>query len=223
MTLKMKSAIVMILLGIQLCCLNCLAQGGGSDPNETWNNGNYGEPDLWYTSNDVTLIKYGLISVSEVPGISGSGVLLQTYIHNQDTVKSFLSKTKGIARKGQGGIPFTEKVVGMHGYYAYNLLEDDTAKLLIVFKRKDSIVSSTEYKIKGNGIQKTYLPFTFPIKLNVVPDTVIVEASLSSFSTIPGRKNGSYLELDSLSFIGQGKMLLLPNGNFENWVLHRRN
>ena len=203
--------------------LQLLAQTGGSDPNETWNNGNYGEPDLWFTSNDYTVIKYGMISVTEGPGITGSGVLLQTFVRAEDTIRAFISNTKGIAKKAQGGTPFNEKVVGMHGYYAYNLLDDDTAKLLVIFKKKDTIISSTEYKIKGNGKQLQYLPFTFPISMKTLPDTVIIEASLSSIATRFGRNNGSYLQLDSLSFIGPGKMIPIPNGNFENWVLHRRN
>ena len=199
------------------------AQDGGSDPNETWNNGNYGEPENWFSSNINTIIKYNAISVSEVPGVSGSGVMLQTFIRGDDTVRAFISNTKGIAKKGQGGMPFNEKVVGMHGYYVYNLMSDDTAKLLIVFKKKDSIVSMTNYKIKGNGMQATLAPFTFPIKLDVVPDTVIIEATLSSFKDKLWRHEGSYLELDSLSFIGIHKMIPIPNGNFENWVLHRKN
>jgi hypothetical protein len=219
----MKKTVLIILFGMQLLTIQLFGQEGMSSPNESWNNGNYGEPDKWYSSNTATLNKYNLISVAEVPGITGSGVLLQTYIKDHDTIKAFISNTKGNAMKGQGGIPFSEKVVGMHGYYSYNLIEDDTARLLIVFKKKDTIVSTTNFKIKGNGKQPTYIPFTFPISLNIVPDTVIIETSLQSFLSSPDRKDGSYLELDSLYFIGIGKMIPLPNGNFENWVLHRRN
>ena len=158
-----------------------------------------------------------------MPGITGSGVLLQTFIKDHDTVKAYISNTKGNARKGQGGIPFKEKVVGMHGYYSYNLLEDDTARLLIVFKRNDTIISTTDFKIKGNGKQQSYAPFTFPISMSKVPDTLIIEASLKSYLSSPGRKEGSYIAFDSLYFIGIGKLIPIPNGNFEDWVLHRKN
>ncbi len=214
---------VSILLGMLFLSPPIFAQDGGSDPNETWNNGNFGEPESWFTSNTSTILKYGIVTVSEVPGITGSGVLISTFIHGQDTVRSFISNTKGIAKKGQGGVPFHEKVVGMHGYFGYALLDDDTAKLMVVFKKNDSIVSITNYKIKGNGTQTALTPFTFPITLDVVPDTVIIEATLSSFKDKLWRHEGSYLALDSLSFIGNEKMIPIANGNFEKWVLHRKN
>ena len=217
----MKRRILVLLIGMSLLRLGAMAQKELPYPNESWNNGNYYEPNDWYSSNDETLLKYGMTSVSEGPGVSGSGVLLQTFVRAEDTVRAFISNTKGVAKKGQGGRPFAEKVVGMHGYYSYNLLDDDTARLLVVFKKRDTIISMTNYKIRGSGKQSGYLPFTFPIKLDVAPDTVIVEASLRSIATRLGRKEGSFLSLDSLSFIGNGKMILLPNGNFEDWVLHR--
>ncbi len=216
-TFRISIAILSLILSSNIL----LAQEGSSDPNETWNLGNYGEAFGWISSNDVSINKLGLATVSEVQGIVGSGVRMQTLIKGKDTVLGMISNTRGAILNGEGGLPFPYKPVGMHGYYRYHLADDDTAMLLLVFKRQDTIINKITYKIKGQ--QATYTPFTFPISLDKTPDTLIFQATAGNFISKLGIAHGSYLELDSLSFISDGKLVLLPNGNFDNWVLHRKN
>lgn len=195
---------------------------GQSVPNgdfESWEITPYSSPNDWVTSNPESLNEAAIITVTQTTdSYSGLAIKLQTFSVTDDTVGAYITNSYGDPIAGEGGVPYSQQPTHINGYYKYTLPANDTALLLVIFKKAGSIVSMDLFKIKGTGQQTTYVPFSFPLSLSVVPDTVIVAAASSNLVTEQGVEPGSTLWLDELFFTGAATMPALPNGNFELWT-----
>jgi hypothetical protein len=186
---------------------------------ESWNSMNNYAPDSgWYNSNVQSLTWHDSLTVWSVSGFSGHAAHIQTAIIGADTMQAWLINSVGDPRKGIGGVPYSQQPTALTGYYRYNLPGNDSAGIMVVFKKSGVIVSTNGMMIRNaTGSLLTYTPFNMPITLAVVPDTVII-AIVSSNLFGTGLQSGSWLEIDQLSFTGTGITQNIPDGNFDTWI-----
>lgn len=182
---------------------------------EAWTSTPYDNPDDWESGNRESIPMMGLACISKVNGHTGFGVRMQTSIINGDTAYAYIAMGDP---QGQGGVPYSQKPTAITGYYRYSLPGNDTALFMVIFKKNGIPVNYDLFKIKGTGNQSTFAPFSFPLTLSVIPDTVIVAAAASNLIDGIGVQHGSFLELDKLIFTGSGITQQIPNNEFENWT-----
>jgi hypothetical protein len=198
-----------------LSCVTALSQTIPNGGFENWNTINYDEPDsVWITSNSESIVRENVATVSQVTGVSGKAVHIQTVITGTDTLESYISNSPDPI-DGVGGVPYSQKPTNITGYYRYNLPGNDSAILIVTFKKSGVVISTDLFMIGGS--QATFTPFSFPLTVSIVPDTVIIAATSSNFLTLAGINNGSWLELDSLAFTGTAITQDIPDGSFETW------
>jgi len=186
---------------------------------ESWNStANYGPDSGWYNSNVQSLAVYDTLTVWSVTGFSGQAVHLQTAIIGIDTLEAWITNSKGDPSRGQGGFPYSQQPTSLSGYYRYNLPGNDSATIVVMFKKSGSVVSMNKLMIRNStGSLSTFTPFTMPVTLSVIPDSVIIAAASSNvFGS--GIQSGSWLEVDQLAFGGTGITQVIPDGNFDTWI-----
>ena len=186
---------------------------------EVWGAHNYNVLDSgWYDSNSQSISQNDTLTVWKVTGISGNAVHLQTSVIGLDTNQAYITNSLGDPMAGIGGFPFSQQPTAFTGYYKYNLPGSDSATLVVFFKKSGTIISTNKFMISNStGSLATFTPFSFPISLSVVPDSVIIAASSSNvFGS--GLQNGSWLELDQLAFTGTGITQSITDGSFDNWT-----
>ena len=209
---KMKK----ILLIVSLCLV--LGTIYGQIPNssfESWNSTPYDEPTGFQTGNRES-VSLGIIPITRVNGTSGYAVRLETIVSNGDTAQAYIAN--GDPMDGIGGIPFAEQATAITGYYRYQLPANDTALILVMFKKNGNIISNDVIKIKGTGTQNTFTSFSYPLSLAIVPDSFIIAATSSNILDNVGIEAGSFIELDGLAFAGA--VTPIDNGSFESWDAH---
>jgi hypothetical protein len=184
---------------------------------ENWTTVTYSNPTPWYNSNLDCIQSFSVANVTRVTGFSGFAVRLQTYCNATDSNMAYINHSWGDPTF-DGGVPYTQQPTGITGYFRYNLPVNDTALLLVTFKKNGLPISTDLFKIRGTGTQATFTPFNYTLSLAAMPDSVIIAAASSNaFNTIPVQ-NGSYLELDQLAFTGPGITQAIPGGDFETWT-----
>lgn len=182
---------------------------------ESWNSTPYDELNGWESGNKESIPQMGITCVTKVTGYTGFAARMQTSVISGDTTHAYIAMGDP---KGYGGVPYSQKPTAITGYYRYNLPGNDTALIIVTFKKNGSIVSEDLFKIRGTGNQPTFTAFSFSLALSVTPDTVIVAAAASNLMSGIGIQNGSFLELDKLIFTGISITQQLSNNEFENWT-----
>jgi type IX secretion system substrate protein len=208
-----------LLLPAMLACFGAFAQSALPNGDfETWTVKYYAYPDTgWFNSNAQSVPAEDSLTVWPVPGFSGLGVHIQTVIIGTDTQKSFIANIPGNLLVPTGGVPYTQQPTAMTGYYRYNIMAGDTALVWVRFKKSGSIVSSDTMKITGSGA--VFTPFSMPLTLSMVPDSMIIVATSSHLLNHgTGVAPASWLELDQLKFTGPGVTQFIPGGSFDTWV-----
>ena len=197
---------------------NVFAQSCQNGNFEDWTNRSYSTLDSgWYSSNASSMAMHDTLTAKSVPGFSGQGIHLQTAIMGLDTMFGYITNSYGDPMRGIGGVPYTQKPTAITGYYRYSLPVNDSATILVEFKKSGAIVSTDRFMIRNaTGSLSTFTPFTYTLSLAIVPDTVIIAiASSNVFGA--GTQSGSWIEVDELSFTGTGVTQTIPDGNFESW------
>ena len=184
---------------------------------EDWSTQSYDEPNTWFTSNREAP---GLNSVSKVTGFSGSAIKIETKAdpNNQgDFIGGFISNTEGDPTEGQGGVPFSQQPTAITGKIMANMVGNDTALLLVVFKKNGTVTSMNVFKLSGKN-QTTFTDFSFPISLSAAPDSVVIACASSNLIAETGIEVGSSITIDNLAFTGPGVTQTIPNGTFDQWT-----
>ncbi|HNS11474.1 MAG TPA: T9SS type A sorting domain-containing protein [Bacteroidia bacterium] len=210
-----KSLLVISLLFIQLSVTGQAIQNGDF---ENWSNFNYDETVSWITSNRESVPAFSIPTVTPVGGFSGLAARIETYIIGTDTLGGYVINSTDNPIDGIGGIPYSQQPTDITGYYRYELPGIDTAILIVTFKSGGSIISTDIFAIKGTGSELTYVPFTFPLSLGSVPDTVIIAMAASNLISGIGIEANSWIEFDELAFSGPSITQPIPNGTFDNWI-----
>lgn len=114
-----------------------------------------------------------------------------------------------------GGIPFTEKPDSIKGFAKYNVMNNDTAYVAVIFKKFGAPLGISFAQFYGT--ETDYVEFSAPVQWLIPiisPDTIAVGILSSTIFSDP--IPGSTLTVDNISFVGATTPF--PNGDFENWV-----
>jgi hypothetical protein len=186
---------------------------------ESWNSTAYNDANGFNSANLKDLQKIGVASVSKVTGFVGSAVRIQTNVLGADTSDSYIINTNNPCSdptQWKGGVPYSQQPTAITGYYRYNLPANDSAILIVIFRKNGVHIGDNFIKIHGTGSQNTWTSFSFPVTCAGVPDSMVFAASCSNKISNIGVQNGSFLELDNLGFAGTSQAF--PNGTFESWT-----
>ncbi len=186
---------------------------------ENWNSISYTDPNGWNNGNLRDIQRLGISSVTKVTGFSGFALRIQTNIVGTDTSDSYIINTNNPCSNPDqwtGGVPYSQQPTAITGYYRYNLPGNDSALMIIIFRKNGVHIGDNIIMIRGTGSQLAFAPFSFPVTCAGVPDTIIIAAASSNKISNIGTQNGSFLELDNLAFAGTTQPI--PDGNFENWT-----
>lgn len=190
---------------------------------ESWNSTPFSEPNGWFTSNPQSISMLDSVNVTEITGYSGNAIHMHTIIKGNDTDFAYITNTPGDPTKARGGVPYSQMSTGLSGYYRYNLPGNDTAIIIVIFKKNGSVIGMYTDKIRGTGSQPSWTSFnfTFTPALATTPDTMIIASASSNAISNVGVQNGSWLDLDQLVFSGPSSAI--PNGNFDTWTAYSFN
>jgi hypothetical protein len=186
---------------------------------EGWTTVPYNDPTGWTDANFRDVPQMGSPTISRVSGFSGFGVRVETIIAGADTSESYAINTGNPCNDPPnwvGGVPYNQLPTAITGYYRYSLPANDSALLIVIFRKSGVHVGDNYIKIKGTGSQLTWASFSFPLSCSVTPDSMIIAFASSNKMNNGLSQNGSFLELDNLAFAGT--TLPIPNGNFESWT-----
>ena len=180
----------------------------------------YEEPASWITSNAIALIKSdSLLLVRKTEdAVSGSYALyMESGVAGDDTVAAFTFCQGFVAGdypdlRFLGGFPFTGEPDSLTGYFKYDLPEEDTARILVIFKKEGQVLAESWFSLYGQ--QTTYRRISFALPdLPEAPDTVFLGlAATTPWAPLPG----GHLYVDALAFDQGGD---IPNGDFEEWTM----
>ncbi len=189
---------------------------------EDWSTSSYDEPNTWFTSNREAP-KFN--TITKVTGFAGSAINIETKADTDnpgDFIGGFMSNTPGDPTSGQGGVPFSQKPTAITGKIKANLIGNDTAILLVVFKKNGAVTSMNIFKLTGKN-QSTFTDFSFPITLAAAPDSVVIACASSNLISEQGVEVGSNVTIDNLALTGPGVTQTIPNGDFEQWTTVTQN
>lgn len=184
---------------------------------ENWNSVAYEEPAGWYTGNPRDVQRFGLPCVTRVAGVSGYAIRVQSNIVGADTSDSYFINTANPCADPQnwtGGVPYSQQPGAITGSFRYNLLGNDTAALVVVFRKNGLHIGDNMFLIRGTGTQSTFTTFSYPVVCAGVPDTIIIAAATNVKGA--GAMNGSFIEFDNLAFTGATQTI--PGGDFDTWI-----
>ena len=187
---------------------------------EHWTNFHFMEPAQWMTSNVESIHKNEWITVVPVQGISavGHGVRMMTDGEDGRVLPGYITNTNGDPVEGQGGVPYHERPTYLTGYMRYHTLYNDTALIVVTFKKEGFVINQHTFKIHGE--QTAWHPFEYLLAVNETPDTVIFAAASSNVLNEQVMQTGSYLDLDNLAFTGRFITEQLPNADMDFWEAH---
>jgi len=180
---------------------------------EHWDSAYYLSPKHW----DMTMGKITPVSPSH-------GGLWACKIENDSTQQS-----PGVVMDGQtdegitfwGGKPYSQRPDSVKIYIKYDIVPDDTARLMIIFKKNGTPIAYQFVALAWGSNTASYQEFKCKINLPaiIVPDTVIFGIVASDYISHP---NGpwpisNYIIIDDITFTGAGITQQLPNNDFEQW------
>ncbi len=118
-----------------------------------------------------------------------------------------------------GGVPYSQHVDSVCGYYKAHLIAQDSALLVALFKKNGGIIGGNIYRFGAGSNTNTWTRFCYPTNMPsvVVSDTLMFGAASSNVET-GGMENGSWIQLDSIT-LKSGNQILPPitDFSFENW------
>lgn len=162
------------------------------------------------TINLQTYLAGGIVGVTQVDGVSGSAVRLESVLADGDIFPGVIGLID-FEDDEAGGIPFTSSPDSVRMSLRYDIPMGDTAVVIFVFTKNGNPIGFSQNIILGN--QNDFEEFTFDVPpILGVPDSLLFLASSSSLSN---PDLGGYLEIDDIVFVGSNDQL--PNNDFEIW------
>ena len=172
---------------------------------ENWNSTSILSPTGWQIFGAAT---------QSIPAISGNyAIKIERNIQNPQEPGAFIYGQPD-NNAVYGGIPFAARPDSIVGYFKWDVVTNDSAWILVVFKYQGNPISNDVFVLTGaNTSNFTRKAFKINLPPLVVPDSLVIGVT----STNPNANfQGSYVIADSLHFTGT--TLKIPNGNFESWV-----
>lgn len=216
---KIYSLILFACAGLAMHAQNGIPNGNF----ESWTSNTYEDPLGLISSNPSSFGQCGVFNCLKVadPEHGSFALQLTTHLSATDTCFGYAinadpNGSGGLPCNWPGGLPFTQTPLGLRGYYKSNEQSGDSGILVVAFRNAGTCLGMYSYKF--GGVQSTYAPFTidFNPPLAGTPDTMVfIAISSDVFNGVS--KNGSMLQLDSLSFIGITPQPVGFDGDFETW------
>ena len=190
---------------------------------EIWNTIAWEDLDTAQTSNSDMIGNALPGNVTKVtPAQNGSyAIKLETSITSTDTNFAYVLFGSFGDNGPEGGFPYTKKPSTLNGYYKSNIINGDSAGIIVAFRKGGVTITMDQFKIGVSN--STYTAFSFPLSIStysVNPDSVVLVAVSSVPTDIDPTatpKNGTWIIFDNLSFEGPGITQQIPNTNFELW------
>lgn len=211
---------LLLILSFFVLAEYAIAQDCPNGDFENWVSHPYNVPDSnWFTSNTQSLSQADTLTVWKVAGHSGQAIHLQTAIIGTDTLQAYVINTAGDPKSGSGGMPYTQQPTSITGYYRYNMVANDSALMIIEFKKAGVVISATQFTFRNvSGSLSTFTAFSFPLNtIPTAPDSVIIGIASSNLEG-KGIQSGSWLEIDELAFSGTGITESIAGGSFDSWT-----
>ena len=147
-------------------------------------------------------------------------VKMTTNVSNGDTLPGIfvnINPNSEDPATWKGGFAYNQKATGLRGYYKSDIASPDTGFVVAFFYKEGQNIGQYGFYFYGKHTEYTPFSVEFFPALSVAPDTIIFGAGSSNFGNNKNMRNGSMLQLDSLSFTGVNSQPTLFNGDFETW------
>jgi hypothetical protein len=177
----------------------------------------YDEPDSFMTTNAQVYFMSSLPNVTKITDVQhGSfAAKLETVYINPDTAFGLMLIGKPITGGIGGGLPFTARPDSLIGYVKYNIMTNDTANIVVFFKKLGVMMGGVGKQFHGTA--GSYTRFSLPITWYAPgqPDSLIaiITSSNLDYPKIPG----SIFCVDNLYFKDSTAVVHFPNGDMEYW------
>jgi len=200
-----------------------MAQGqleNGGFNNWTVNTHGDGFPTGWTTSFNEYGINYPGVSFlnnSNDASHLTSSIKLTTSVIDSDT--SFAFTLLGSIGNGEpvGGVPFSTTVDSIVFDAKFDLLNDDTANVLVFFKLNGTPIDMNIFKLAGT--QSNWTRYSFPVNSFNIPNDTLILGFTSGDIDNDMATEGSWLMVDNIRFKnGSTEITSIPNPSFEDWT-----
>jgi len=116
-----------------------------------------------------------------------------------------------------GGAPFNARPDTLTGCFNYDIPANDTALILLFFKKQGIFISDNLFKIFGTS-SGNFVDLKFPIQYSSgeIPDSLIIGIVCTDYRNYQQLFLGGYLIADYLQFTGTSQNI--PNYDFEQWT-----
>jgi len=211
-----RTLLILVTVFVGYCSFGQLGSIVNGDFEDWTNNTLFEDPDIWLTGN------YGwgtyVVATKSTDKVGGNYSLrLENIINGTDTAFGYaLHGDVGQGGPG-GGIPYSDIVDTLKGWYKYDIQTGDSANMMVEFKFGGNTVSMD--LIKFVGTQNTWTEFAYPINVGLAqPDSVMI-AFVAGNAMGGYVLDGSWLMLDDVSFSSSvnNSPAAIPNGGFEAW------
>ncbi|MGZ3919515.1 MAG: hypothetical protein ACXVC7_04455, partial [Bacteroidia bacterium] len=118
----------------------------------------------------------------------------------------------------QGGLPYNQKPTGFRFHYKCNIIGNDSALFLVMFKKNGVSLGTYIYKFTASKSVYTLFNQTLSPALAATPDTIGIACASSNAFLNSGYQAGNMMQVDSFAFTGVTSQPALMNGSFENWI-----
>ncbi len=176
--------------------------------------------DIYYDLDGyITSVIEGVHNVSKIHGQQGMGISLQTIVSGEDTIPGYFINFN--PDTWTGGQAYSEHVDTIKFYYKLNMVNQDTALVLVQFSYQGNPVGGGIFKFPASMNTNTWTEFSAPTHMpaGIVPDTLMFGAASSNAIAEIAMELGSQLMLDNVRFYNGTTEVTAPdNGNFENWT-----
>jgi hypothetical protein len=142
---------------------------------------------------------------------------LITVANNTDTIPGLIFIGTPNGSLLQGGIPINARPDSLKCYAKFNIQPNDTASILIAFKKFGMPNAVGGVQLVFTGVQNNYQVYTAAINWAdafTIPDTLVGIFSSSSINGQNPALPGSEIYLDNIGFTGA---VGAPSTNFETW------
>jgi hypothetical protein len=177
----------------------------------------YAEPNQFASTNFASYLTTGVANVIKTTDAhSGSfAVKLETIPSSEGNVAGALF----IGALGDGyvagGTPYNERPDSVTGFVKYNVLDQDTANIILLFKKFGAPLGICF--IQFTGSKNNYARFSAPVQWLIPiipPDSLATVITSSSIFSAP--LAGSTITVDDIGLIDANNPY--PNNGFENWT-----
>ncbi|MCH2197700.1 MAG: T9SS type A sorting domain-containing protein [Flavobacteriales bacterium] len=221
-----------LLIGALMVCLSINAQLQNGDFENWTTSSDFDQPDVglnaWLDSNYETFFSGGVVSVSEIEGVSGSALRVESTEIEGETLGGFAiwgAPPSGEELIFENGFPFTDNTVtqlSVDMRYSTNILSPGI--IIVQFKFEGAPAGAGNlgagtYYFPITGEQLTWETMTFDIDPEIgtdIDECVIAFASNNLVDDMAPLFAGDFLEIDNVEFVGA--MQEIPGGDLDNWI-----